>query len=285
MTKAIQTKKGYLRGVRGILLTVLNADGSMPETPDKYWIDTAQEAGIEATVTEGESAELRGGDRLLTTVEDEDIVTGAVLTFKDARFDANATVALGGGTLITSGSGISEEIIGWIAPTIAEQATKIPVQAEVYVQSFNAAGGREAYMKYKFVYGKGSLGSISHADKEWGTPEFTLKCSENPSTGLSTYRKEFVTTLPDESVPSFNVYIGAVTGGGSATVTSDATDDLAKAGDTVTVTIADLATTFVSITVTDHNANVISTTEVLAETTYTFVMPAANVEVVVDVSA
>ena len=197
---ATQEKKGYLRGVRGVLLTKLNADGSMPGTPEEWWVDTAQEVDVTAEVVAGESADLRGGDRLLLRIEEDDVIVGATMTFRDARFDAMAAELIGGGTLITEfvGEGESEveHIIGWDAPTVEEQAVQDPFQAEVYVQSFNEAGGREAYLKYTFRYCKGNAAEVSHSGRSWGTPEFTIKARENPATLESTHKKEFVDDLP-----------------------------------------------------------------------------------------
>ena len=306
----VQVKKGYLRGVRGVLITELNADGSMPLVPEKWWIDTSQEVGIAAEVVAGESAELRGGDRLLVSIEEDDVITGATLTVRDAKFDARASVYIGGGSIITQsvaaanayayigegtdgmvsievdaagvagntytvavvlgvgasvalsavltvtdlvvtlgtdvsgdldptlntatlvaaavdltaglsatatgtgadpltvveaeknftgGAAAFTEIIGWEAPTVEEQATKIPFQADIYVQSFNDQGGREAYLRYMFRYCKGNAAEISHSGRSWGTPEFTVKAKENPSTGDSTHKKEFVSALPAEA--------------------------------------------------------------------------------------
>ncbi len=192
-----QIKKGYLRGVRGFLLTRLNADGSMPASPDTHWVDTSQEVGVTAEVVTGDSADLRGGDRLLLRIEEDDIIVGATLMFRDARFDAPAAEIIGGGSLIVDA--ISGEIVGWDAPTIEEQATRIPFQAEVYVQSYNDQGGREAYLKYTFRFCKGNAAEISHSNRSWGTPEFTVKARENPSTGESAHKKEFVDELPTAS--------------------------------------------------------------------------------------
>ena len=196
MTK--QVKKGYLRGVRGVLLTKLNKDGSMPTKAEKYWVDTAQEVGIEAEIVEGESDELRGGDRILVRTDEDDVVVGAQLSFTDARFDARATELIAGGTLIYDGED-PDEIIGWDSPKISEQYDRTPFQAEVYVQAFNDEGGREAYLKYTFRYCKGYASSITHTDQEWGTPEFPIKARENPATGESTYKKEFVLELPEQA--------------------------------------------------------------------------------------
>lgn len=194
-----QVKRGYLRGVRGVLLTPLEPDGS-PKDPaaDAYWIDTAQTVGVDVQVVDGEVSDLRGGDKLLVRVEDEDYIVGADLSFTDARFDAKVAEIIGAGSLIAEGEGEEEEIVGWEAPTVEDQFERDAFKAEVYVQSFNARGGREAYLKYTFRYCRGFAPNIDHSDQEWGTPEFTIKAREHPA-GESAYKKEFVDSLPVEA--------------------------------------------------------------------------------------
>lgn len=195
-----QSKKGYLRGVRGIRLIKLLETGEKPAEPEIHWIDTAQEVGVEAEVVAGESADLRGGDRLLLRVEEDDSIVGVNLEIRDAKFDAKATELIAGGTLITDPASPigSHDIVGWEAPTIAEQADRIPFEAEVYIQAFDDQGGREAYLKYTFVFCKGNAAEITHTDRMWGTPEFEIKARENPHTNKSTYRKEFIDLTEDD---------------------------------------------------------------------------------------
>ena len=73
--------------------------------------------------------------------------------------------------------------------------------------------------------------------------------------------------------------------GGTATVTTDATE--ATGGTTVTVSIAGIEAgkQFKSITVTDADSGVVATTEVTAGASYTFIMPAKAVTVAVEVEA
>ena len=260
-----QVKKGYLRGVKGIVIEPLKADGTKEDTPKRYGIKTPQEIGIEAVIVEGETSELRGGDVVLTQVTDPDIITGATLTMIDARYDAEATEMIAGGDVIeevieiaveaeavgtgdtstvefeldhtplpdtlvvflngttttdftltdnkisfgsapgsevaiTANYTYSEdtEIVGWSMPLIADQAERVPFLAEVYVQSFNASGGREGYVMYTFYFCTGYAPKVDHKDKEWSSPEFTIKCAENGGLAKPTYDKKFVDTLPDE---------------------------------------------------------------------------------------
>ena len=193
-----QVKKGYLRGVKGIVIEPLKADGTKEDTPKRYGIKTPQEIGIEAVIVEGETSELRGGDVVLTQVTDPDIITGATLTMIDARYDAEATEMIAGGDVIEEVVGEDTEIVGWSMPLIADQAERVPFLAEVYVQSFNASGGKEGYVMYTFYFCTGYAPKVDHKDKEWSSPEFTIKCAENGGLAKPTYDKKFVDTLPDE---------------------------------------------------------------------------------------
>jgi hypothetical protein len=190
---ATQIKSGYLYGCRGLVITQLNADGSMPGTPDRYGIKTSQKASVEVEYEEGEKSTLRGGDKVLAKVEDRDTITGANVKFTDARFDAKATKIIGGGTLLTSG----EEITGWEAPKTTDDEP-LPFAAELYTANYNAQGGVDGYIKYSFPFCKGKLPAVEHSDKEWSAPEFEIRGRENPSTAAACYRKEFVASLPVE---------------------------------------------------------------------------------------
>jgi hypothetical protein len=274
---ATQIKKGYMRGCRGILLTGLNADGSMPDEPEQYWIDTAQEASIETEIVEGETSDLRGGDRLLVRVEESDVIVGVNVDFTNARFDARVVQMLMGGKLITEGSGDDEEIIGWEAPTVVEQSVKHPVQAEVYVQSFNGEGGREAYLKYIFPYAIGVLSSVEHSDQEWGTPEFSLKARENPSTGAAAYSKRFVADLP---TVKYDIDVDIT--GGTATVTLNPVSPV-PSGSTVTVTLSAIETgkELDTIVAMDSDGTQITLTETLPGEAWTFTMPRSAVTIAI----
>jgi hypothetical protein len=169
--------------------------GGTDQQGANYWVNTPEEVGYTAKVEAGAEDTLRGGDAVLTSVKDPDIVKGITLAIRDARFDAKLAEIIDGGTLIEDGG----EIIGYTAPTVAAQATPIPFRAKVYVQSYNETGHREAYLAYNFVYCIGKLGNITHTDKAWGSAIFNVDASENPSTLASVYSKEFVDTLPTEA--------------------------------------------------------------------------------------
>jgi len=187
--------KGASTGAGVVVDETAHLTGGSDQQGANYWVGTPEEIAYSAKIQAGEESPLRGGDQVLTTVKDPDIVTGVNLTIKDARFDAKLAQIIDGGTLIENGG----EVIGYTAPTIAAQATPTPFRAKVYVQSFDATGNREAYLVYTFVFCKGRMGNITHSDKAWGAAEFNVECGENPSTLASTYSKQFEDSLPAEA--------------------------------------------------------------------------------------
>ncbi len=194
-----QIKKGYLRGVVGMVLTPINVDGTEQPEAVSYGVKTAQEVSVENEVIEGEASELRGGDRLLAYVRDDDTVVGINLTLTDARFDAKVLELIMGGSLIEDTTDPENpEIIGWEMPTIEQQQNKPAFKADLYVRSFNSKGIVEGYMKYSFVYCKGTIGDVTHSDSEWATQEINIWAQENPTVSGGVYKKQIVSTLPTE---------------------------------------------------------------------------------------
>jgi len=198
MAQLPQIKKGYIRGVLGILVTGLNADGTIPGSPTKVGIKTAQEAGVDLTVVDGEAATLKGGNKVLAYVKDADTVVGGKIKVKEARFDAKAIQTIQGGTLVEVVEGADTRIVGWEAPTVAAQQTPPVFQAEVYAQAHGSRGEKEGYLKYTFPFARGKFTGETVADGEWTAPEFEFEFFENPSTTGGSYKKEFVSALPAE---------------------------------------------------------------------------------------
>lgn len=195
-----QTKTGYLRGIRGALITVLQEDGTKPTVDEKYWVDTAQEASVEAQVEEGESSTLRGGDRVLAQVTEDDTVTGVEIAFTDAKFDARASVIMTGGKLITATEGepATTVITGWEADMMGE-TTKTPFMIEIYVQNFTSGGNKDGFLRITVPYCTGTMPAMEYSDQEWASEEFTIKGKENGALAIPVTRKEFVATLPAEA--------------------------------------------------------------------------------------
>jgi len=193
-----QQKSGYVKGVKGIVITGLLETGAADVTAVAHGIKTAQKASIEVQYEEGEKSTLRGGDSILCVVEDSDTITGVTMKFTNAKFDADATLIIQGGTLIQDDTDPDSPItIGWEAPMTAD-AKPNPFKAEIYARNYNSSGIVDGYVKVTVPYCTGKMSSLAYADNEWSTPEFEIKGKENSALSMGCYRKEFVAALPTE---------------------------------------------------------------------------------------
>lgn len=190
---------GILYGCRRLDLTPISEDGSPDPDTTTVKIDVPQECGVEPQVQEGNEATLRGGDKLIAIIEDEDILTGINFTFTNAKLDAEEVQLIGGnGTIKTDAEGNS---IGYEAPTMEEQQTgKTPFMAELYVAEYAEGASNKAalkgFVKFTLNYCKGSVPTFTSSDQDFLTPEFTIKARENKAQNLSVIHWEKVDQLP-----------------------------------------------------------------------------------------
>lgn len=198
MAQLPQNKKGYIRGVRGIVVTRVNQDGTADGAAVAYGLKTIQDIGLSVQSVGGEQSVLRGGDKLLAVVKDPDTVVGVNLAVKNARMDVQGIQTIAGGTIIEVAEGADTRIVGWEAPTIQDQQTPPRFEAEVYAISHGTRGEVEGYAKYTFYFCRATFGNETLADKQWSIPELAIECSENPSTSGGVYKKEIVAALPAE---------------------------------------------------------------------------------------
>jgi len=198
MTQLPQNKRGYIRGVRGLIVTRINSDGTDDAGATPYVMSTPQQIAIEAQVVSGEESILRGGDKLLARVKDPDIVVGVNLGLQDARIDAQGIETLAGGTLVEVIENGDTRIVGWEAPTVEAQNDPPYFKAEAYAASFKARGVVEGYIKYTFFYCRAAFGNETLQDQQWLIPELNIEVTENPALTGGVYRKEFVDSLPAE---------------------------------------------------------------------------------------
>lgn len=152
---------------------------------------------MDLETVDGDNGELRGGDQVLARFEDPDTVVGMNLKFTDARFDAKAAQIIAGGQLIFDQQN-PDNIIGWIAPKVYEQANRTPFAAELYVANYNSSGGIDGFVKISFPFCIGYVPTVDYQDGDWGTPEFEIRARENPATGESYFSWQFVDQLPAE---------------------------------------------------------------------------------------
>ena len=181
-------------GVKLVVLTELKQDGSTKADGKVIKISTPQEVSYSPNIKEGSEQELRGGDKLIATVKDDDVLTSITATFKDAKLDIDAMALIGGGTVTGTG-----ETAKYAAPKMSE-TTRTPFKAEIYSAIYgdgsNTAGDIEAYVKVTLNYAKGRIPSFSQQDRTFMVPSYTITGTDNNSLGVGPFSIEQVASLP-----------------------------------------------------------------------------------------
>lgn len=193
-----QVKSGYIFGCRGMVVTALLATGANNPAAVAHAIKTAQKAETDITFIAGEESSLRGGDTIIAVISERDKISGATVKFTNARFDADATVVVAGGKLIQDVTVPDDPVTtGWDAPMIGD-SDPAPFKAELYAANYTAGGVIDGFWRITYPYCTGRLGTLVYGDKEWSTPSFEIKSTENPILNIPCVRKEWVAALPAE---------------------------------------------------------------------------------------
>lgn len=186
---------GPLYGVRLLVLTELDPTTGMPKVDaEEVWVETPQQVGFEPQIIEGARQEVRGGDRLIATVEEADNFVGINATFNDASLNLEAMRLIGGGT-ITDGE--------YVPPTVEEQATKPPFKADIYVAQYEE-GAQEAsdvsgFAKITLERCIGRVPSFTAQGQNFLVPSYTLKARDNKKASKPCYTISFVEELPTKT--------------------------------------------------------------------------------------
>ncbi len=184
-------------GVKKLVLTELNADGTVKAGGMVVTVDTPQEVSFDPQVLEGNKTDLRGGDTFLGSVQEEDRLIGMNATFRDALLSYEAMKLIGGGTL----QGTAPDYTGYNAPTLSEQASpRSPFKAEIYCSRYPKGAQREGaqsgYTKVTLWYAKGRVPAFTLADRGFVVPSYTLKGTENAGLSKGPFSIEDVAALP-----------------------------------------------------------------------------------------
>lgn len=188
---------GPLYGVRLLVLTELNQDGSDKAGARVVRIETPQQVGFDPQVIEGARQELRGGDHVVATVEEADTFVGVNATFQDAVLGYEAMQMIGGGTLV----GTEGAYTGYIPPTVEEQKNpRPPFKAEIYIAEY-AEGSQDAadvvgYTKVTLWNCRGRVPSFSAQAQNFLVPSYTIKSRDNKAQSKPSFTIDSVANLP-----------------------------------------------------------------------------------------
>jgi hypothetical protein len=184
-------------GVALMVLTELKESGAANADGTVVRIETPQQVQYSPNIKEGQETELRGGDKLIATVKEPDILASITATFQDAVLDIDAMALIGGGTVTGSG-----ESAVYDAPTMSD-TSRTPFMAEIYSAVYkdgsHNAGDIDGYRKVTLNYCKGRIPSFSQQDRAFMVPSYTITSWENGSTSKGPISISTVASLPSKS--------------------------------------------------------------------------------------
>lgn len=198
-----QYKAGYVRGVDRIILAPVLTDTGEPDTTVGNFItvDTPNEFSFSPSVKEGETLEMNAGGKLIFQVKDPDVITGAEITFKDAKVTASIVKRILGGNVSEYDDNGTMKQDGWELPTIEQQQidwdTDRAFWLGIVTKNYSQNGKLDGYVYWYFRYCKGTTIDFSIKTKEWGEMEYPVNAEENSINGKSAFGFKMVNTKPD----------------------------------------------------------------------------------------
>lgn len=175
------------------LMVVSEMDPTTGEKKDEGKVvvfETPQSANISNQWIDGQRQELRGGDRLVATIEEQDELAGVQVQFTNAEMPGDALALLGGGTY--EGTKYTPPRVGEVVP---------PVIVELFVarygQGSQSEGSILGYRKWTFYHAKGRVPDYNAQGRNFMTPQFSINCTENQKADEPIYDFEDVANLPE----------------------------------------------------------------------------------------
>lgn len=181
-----QLVQDNLNGIERTDLTILNNDGSTPDTPDIYTIDTVKSADFEAEIQEGERIEQTVNGIVRAALNRPDILRAINMSFVNAKFSPKLfEIIAGQGTLIYDEPENPDKVIGYQSPTIEQQINndKRPFKLDMYVVRYddgeNVKEQAKGFYKITLNYCQGNFPGISIGEGEFVNSEFEARGLEN----------------------------------------------------------------------------------------------------------
>lgn len=162
------------------------------ETPETFTFDTANEAGVEPSLSEGEETILRVKNIILATNRTEDIVIGYDLTLTDNVLHPEVFALIDGGTL-TYDDVDTTKVIKYEGPEAGSAISRKKFTLNLYTEEKDNDGDVLGYAKFTFAHCKGKPVKYSIKDGEFQVPELTAK--SRPKRGEKPVTIEFLDIL------------------------------------------------------------------------------------------
>ena len=184
--------KDILYGIKLVEIEELDPVTQLPKVGgQKFRVDTAETAELEAVTSEGSEEVKRNDTRILAIVRTPDLLYGYDLTFKDNTFDPEILALVEGGTVKKA----SGAITGYDSPMLsAGNANMKPFRMTLYVPNY-VGDSIINYVKIILNNCRGTAPSMN-LGKEFFAPEFNVKAREATKASLPIKSMEYVTVLP-----------------------------------------------------------------------------------------
>lgn len=161
-------------------------------TAKTYQVSTANEAKIEAFVSEGEEKELRKGNRLLAQLKTEDLIKGYNVTLKDLTMIPQVYAIIDGGVSAADPEGSTFK--SYTGPKVGEALSRTPFTLNLYTEEKDGDGETKGYLKMSCQHCKGTPASIEIKDGDFCAPEYKMK--SRPKIGEAPLSISYLTELP-----------------------------------------------------------------------------------------
>jgi len=181
-----------LYGVKQIRVTPLLDTGAADPSASAITSTKIQTINIVPAYVDGNQADLRGGDAIVASIQEEDTFKGVNLTMDIATVEADLKAAIVGGTVTDS---------KWEVPKDATEMP-YPFKLEVWVTNYTESDSdstADGYVKHTFNFCKrGRLGNKDLGQQAFSTEQYTCEARENssdPSAILPAWELEEVASI------------------------------------------------------------------------------------------
>jgi hypothetical protein len=163
-------------GVKSIRVTPLLDTGAADPSATAITSTKVQTINITPAYVDGNQADLRGGDAIVASIQEEDVFKGVNLAMSLATAEADLKVAMVGGT--------TDSDEKWSAPVDSTEMPypfKLEVWATNYTES-DSESTASGYIKHDFAFCKrGRLGNKDLDQQAFSNENYTFEARRNDS--------------------------------------------------------------------------------------------------------
>lgn len=164
-----------LYGVKQIRVTPLLDTGAADPSASAITSTKVQTINITPAYVDGAQADLRGGDAIVASIQEEDTFKGVNLTMSLATVEADLKAAMVGGVVASN---------KWSAPVDSTEMP-YPFKLEVWVTNYTESDSdstADGYVKHDFAFCKrGRLGNKDLDQQAFSTEQYTFEARKNSS--------------------------------------------------------------------------------------------------------